>query len=146
MAAKWNLTIDCADARRLAEFWAFALGYVPAPPPEGFTTWPEWLASFGVPEEEFNDLAVITDPDGIGTDVAFLKVPEPKSVKNRLHLDVHVGGGRENTPWEVRWQRVTEAVQRLTEAGATVIAEVGQDGTPDHVLMADPEGNEFDVI
>jgi predicted enzyme related to lactoylglutathione lyase len=58
---------------------------------------------------------------------------------------MQAGGGR-GEPWEVRWQRVTEAVERLISAGATVIREDVQDGTPDHVVMADPEGNEFCVL
>ena len=66
-------------------------------------------------------------------------------MKNRVHLDVQVGGGRAQ-PWDVRWAQVTEAVERLTAAGATVIGEVAQDGRPDHVVMADPEGNEFCVV
>jgi hypothetical protein len=41
--------------------------------------------------------------------LSFLKVPEPKLVKNRLHLDVHVGGGRDDMPWEIRWPRVLAA-------------------------------------
>jgi hypothetical protein len=87
----------------------------------------------------------IEDPGGVRPSISFLKVPEPKVVKNRVHLDVQAGGGR-GEPWEVRWPRVTEAVQRLTAAGATVIREDVQDGIPDHVVMADPEGNEFDVL
>lgn len=54
-----------------------------------------------------------------------------------------------STKWTVtfdRWPRVTEAVERLRAAGATVIGEVLQDGIPDHVTMADPEGNEFCVV
>jgi predicted enzyme related to lactoylglutathione lyase len=47
---------------------------------------------------------------------------------------------------EVRWPRVTEAVERLTTAGASVIREDLDDGVPDHVVMADPEGNEFCVL
>jgi hypothetical protein len=74
-----------------------------------------------------------------------LKVPESKVAKNRLHLDVQVGGGRD-TPWEVRWPRVIEAVERLTAAGATVIREYELQGKPDHVMMADPEGNEFCLL
>ena len=65
--------------------------------------------------------------------------------KNRVHLDVQAGGGR-SEPWEIRWPRVAEAVERLTAAGATVIREDIQAGTPDHVVMADPEGNEFCVL
>lgn len=145
MAIKWSLTIDCAQPARLAEFWALALGYVPSPPPVGFGSWEEWLTHHGVPEEEWDQGASLSDPDGIGPSLSFLQVPESKVVKNRLHLDIQVGGGR-NTPWEVRWPRVIEAVERLTAAGATVIREDVLQGKPDHVVMADPEGNEFDVL
>jgi hypothetical protein len=62
--------------------------------------------------------------------------PEPKIAKDRVHLDVQAGGGR-SQPWEVRWPLVTEVVQRLAAAGATVVREDLQDGTPDHVVMAD---------
>ena len=65
--------------------------------------------------------------------------------KNRVHLDAQAGGGREQ-PWQVRWPLVTEAVERLTVAGATVIREEMQDGTPGHVVMADPEGNAYCVL
>jgi len=85
---------------------------------------------------------MIEDPDGVRPSISFLKVPEPKATKNRAHLDVQAGGGR-SEPWEVRWPRVTEAVERLTAAGASVLHE---DGVPDHVVMADPEGNEFCVL
>jgi Glyoxalase-like domain len=146
VATKWTLTIDCANPRKLADFWALALGYVQAPPPDGFATWNEWLAQQGISEEEWDDGVFISDPDGIAPSVSFLKVPEPKITKNRMHFDVQAGGGR-STPWPVRWERVTDAVKRLAAAGATVLSvDVGHDGTPDHVTMADPEGNEFDVL
>jgi glyoxalase superfamily protein len=145
MSVKWTVTMDCAHPATLAAFWNLALGYVDASPPEGFASWPEWFRAFGVPPEEWDDGAYIEDPDGVRPSISFLKVPEPKVVKNRVHLDVQAGGGR-GEPQEVRWPRVTEAVQRLTAAGATIIREDMQDGTPDHVVMADPEGNEFDVL
>jgi hypothetical protein len=145
MSVKWAVTIDSAQPVTLAAFWNLALGYVDASPPEGFASWPEWFASCGVPPEEWSDAAYIEDPSGVRPSISFLKVPEPKVVKNRVHLDVHVGGGR-GGPREVRWPRVTEAVQRLTAAGGTVIRVHVQDGVPDHVVMADPEGNEFDVL
>ncbi|MEV0493836.1 VOC family protein [Streptomyces atratus] len=145
MPTKWTVTLDCAQPTRLAEFWALALGYVPKPPPAGFGSWEEWFAHHGVPEEEWDDGAYLCDPDRVGPTLSFLKVPEPKVAKNRVHLDVQAGGGRE-TPWEVRWPRVTEAVTRLTAAGATVVREHDMDGRPDHVEMADPEGNEFCVL
>ena len=118
---------------------------VPSPPPVGFGSWGEWFTHCGVPEEEWDQGAYLSDPDGVGPSLSFLQVPESKVVKNRLHLDIQVGGGR-NTPWEVRWPRVIEAVERLTAAGATVIREDALLGKPDHVVMADPEGNEFDVL
>ena len=145
MTTAWTLTIDCASPAKLAAFWKEALGYVDAPPPEGFATRQEWLERHGVPEDEWDDGAALSDPDGIGPRISLMKVPESKVVKNRVHLDLQVGGGR-GQPWDVRWPRVTEAAARLTAAGATLICEVAQDGLPDHLLLADPEGNEFCVV
>jgi Glyoxalase-like domain len=124
----WGLTIDCAHPTALAEFWALALGY-DGPPPA----------------DEPDESNFLTDPAGVGPTLSFLLVPESKVVKNRVHIDVKAGGGRQ-TPWEQRWPRVLEAVQRLTTAGATVIREDAIDGKPDHMVMADPEGNEFCVV
>jgi hypothetical protein len=124
----WGLTIDCAHPAASAEFWALALGYErPGPPEEG------------------DQAAFLRDPAGVGPTLSFLRVPESKVVKNRLHIDVKAGGGRQ-TPWEQRWPLVIEAVQRLTAAGATVIREDAMDGKPDHMVMTDPEGNEFCVV
>jgi len=145
MATRRSLTIDCAHPAKLAQFWALALGYVEKPPPAGFESWEEWFRHYGIPEDEWDEGAYLSDPDEIGPNLSFLQVPESKVVKNRLHVDVQVGGGRE-TPWEVRWPRVIEAVERLTAAGATVIRQDEWQGKPDHVVMADPEGNEFCLV
>lgn len=145
MAIEWSLTIDCAQPTKLAEFWALALGYVQAPPPAGFASREEWLTYHGVPEEEWHQSAYLSDPDGVRPRLSFLQVPESKVAKNRVHLDVQVGGGR-GTPWEVRWPRVLNAVERLTAAGATVIRQYDVQGSPDHMMMADPEGNEFCLL
>ncbi|MFF4244411.1 VOC family protein [Streptomyces sp. NPDC001822] len=145
MSTKWSLTIDCADPAALAKFWALALGYVEKPPPAGFGSWEEWFAHHDVPEDEWNDGAYLSDPDGAGPNLSFMKVPEPKTVKNRLHLDVQAGGGRE-TPWDTRWPRVAGAVAKLEAAGGTVLREYELRGRPDHVMMADPEGHEFCVL
>ncbi|MFI7027683.1 VOC family protein [Microbispora rosea] len=145
MATRWSLTIDCAQPAKLARFWALALGYAEKPAPAGFETWEDWFAHHDIPEEEWGEGAYLSDPDGVGPDVSFLRVPESKVVKNRLHLDIQVGGGR-STRWEVRWPRVAEAVERLTAAGATVIRQDELQGRPDHVVMADPEGNEFCLV
>lgn len=146
MTTNWTLTIDCAHPATLARFWAVALGYVEASPPKGFASWQEWRIRLGVPESEWDDGAAIEDPEGARPRISFLKVPEPKTVKNRVHLDVQAGGGR-GEPGDVRWSRVTARVERLAAAGASVLREATlADGTPDHVVMADPEGNEFCVV
>jgi hypothetical protein len=144
MAIRWGLTIDCADPARLAEFWVLALGYEPAPPPSGFASWDEWYNRFGVPEDE-RGLDTIADPDGVGPRLWFQQVPEPKTVKNRLHLDIPVGGGRDK-PWRERWPLVTAAAERLIAAGATVVQVHELEGAPDHIVLADPEGNEFCLV
>ena len=145
MTTRWSITIDCAQPKIVAKFWAEALGYVEPPPPSGFATWEEWLQHHNIPEDEWDDGAGLSDPDGVLPKLSFLKVPESKVVKNRLHLDIQAGGGRE-TPWEERWPRVLAAVERLTALGATVLYEDTLDGKPDHFTMADPEGNEFCVL
>ncbi|MFF2412059.1 VOC family protein [Streptomyces sp. NPDC058092] len=145
MGTKWNLTIDCTHPAKLAEFWALALGYTAKPAPAGFGSWEEWFSHHEIPKDEWDQGAYLCDPDGVGPNLAFLHVPESKVVKNRLHLDVQVGGGRD-VPWEVRWPRVVQAVERLTAAGATVIHEYELLGRPDHVMLADLEGNEFCLV
>lgn len=134
-----DLTLDADDAQLLAAFWKSALGYVDLPPPPPFATREEWLAQFELPEgETVDDGAWLCDPDGVGPWLSILKVPEPKTAKNRLHIDVRIAG--HGTPAE-RWARVREEAARLVAAGGSVLAEV--DGH--HVVMADPEGNEFCV-
>jgi hypothetical protein len=145
VTVRWSLTVDCSAPRVLARFWAVALGYIERPPPAGFASWEAWFAHDNVPEVEWDDGAYLSDPEGVLPNLSFLKVPEGKVVKNRIHLDVQAGGGRD-VPWEMRWERVVEAVARLQAAGATVVREYELDGRPDHVLMADPEGNEFCVL
>jgi hypothetical protein len=141
MATGFQVTYDCANPPKLADFWALALGYQPEPPPPGYASWPEWAREAGVPEEEWGDYAAVIDPDGVGPRLFFQRVPEPKTAKNRVHLDVNVGGPR-GTPPEQRRARVAEAVTRLTAAGATRIREV--DEPAGHfIVMTDPEGNEF---
>lgn len=104
----------------------------------------------GVPEEELppegeDTPESIIDPAGQGPRVWFQPVPEPKITKNRLHLDLKVGGGRD-VPLPTRTQRVTATVQRLTKAGATVLRTMDEPDM-DHyaVVLQDPEGNEFCV-
>ncbi|MFD5519320.1 VOC family protein [Streptomyces sp. NPDC127066] len=151
MEMTMQLTIDCADPPRLVAFWSEALGYVPEPPPGDHATWREYWEAMGVPEEELPAGAgdvpeSIVHPEGQGPRVWFQKVPEPKAIKNRIHLDLKVGGGRD-VPLAVRTQRVTTAVDRLVEAGASVLRIADAPDMGHYaVQLQDPEGNEFDVF
>ena len=92
MYTKIQVVFDAADPEKLAEFWGLALGYVAEPPPEGFGTWEEFARSAGIAEAEFGDQASRIDPAGEGPRLYFQRVPEGKTAKNRVHLDVHVAG------------------------------------------------------
>jgi len=110
------LCIDTGDPAKIASFWQPALG---------------WRRTF-----EAEDEVVLEPPegsleDGVAPDLLFLKVPEGKVVKNRLHLDLRPG------------DQAAE-VARLEALGARRVS-VGQ-GELSWVVMADPDGNEFDVL
>jgi Glyoxalase-like domain len=94
-----------------------------------------------VPRERWGDSAARVDPDGVGPRLFFQKVPEPKTAKNRVHLDLSDGGGRGTPPEESR-ARVAAAVERAVAAGATKVREVDEPGQH-WVVLQDPEGNEF---
>jgi hypothetical protein len=146
VAISFQLVIDCADPERLSRFWASALRYEPEPPPVGFATWDDYWRDVGVPEEELGlGTDRIIDPDGAGPRIWFQVVPESKTVKNRLHLDICVSGGR-TVPIATRRQRVDAEARRLTGLGATKLRALEEEGL-DHygVAMTDPEGNEFDI-
>jgi len=143
MAKTFQVTFDASDPAKLAEFWADALGYVLQPPPPGFVSWEDFARDVGIPEEDWDNLAAIVDPGGAGPRLLFQKVPEGKTAKNRVHLDVNVGGERE-TPAVERRANVNMAAERLIAAGAT---KGDSHGDPDRgeywIVMLDPEGNEF---
>ena len=147
MSAFFQITIDCADPDRMARFWAAALRYELQRPPEGYRSWREYWVDVGVPEEETGEgFDAIVDPEGHGPRVWFQQVPESKTVKNRLHFDVLVGGGR-SVPLHRRRSRVNVEADRLEALGATVLRVMD---TPEiehyAIAMADPEGNEFDIV
>jgi hypothetical protein len=92
-------------------------------PPQGFATWRDYYLSIGVPEHELGDgdcADRLVDPKGAGPDIWFQIVPEPKSIKNRLHLDLRVSGGRA-VPLATRRERIDAEVLRLGALGAKKI-------------------------
>lgn len=143
MATQVQLTIDCQDPARLAQFWSAALGYVPDAPPEGFDSWPAALEAWGVPESEWNSASAVVDPAGPGPRVFLQRVPEAKTTKNRVHLDLRVSTGP-GTPVEQRRTQTQPTVERLVGLGAAVVGEVEEGGSV-WMVLSDPEGNEFCV-
>lgn len=104
-----SVTFDCADPRAMAAFWAPALGYV-------------------ISGEPTDSVATVEDPRDRDVELVFVRVPEPKVVKNRVHLDL----GTNDMETEV---------ERLVSLGAERIERL-----PSWTVMRDPEGNEFCVI
>ncbi len=148
MAHGIQVVFDAADTRALGRFWALALGYVEQPPPDGYDSWEAWATELGIPESEWDASYAIVDPGGDGPRVYFQKVPEGKSAKNRVHLDVKAGGER-GTPMDERKHNVDAHVERLVAAGGTVhqvFDPSGDRGEGYWVVMQDPEGNEFCVV
>jgi len=109
-----ELCIDCSDPRRLADFWAAVL---------------DWRV-----EDDGDDEVAVVDPEGKAPPLLFLPVPEGKTVKNRLHIDVSPDPGTQD-----------QEVERILALGATH-ADVGQGPDVSWVVLADPEGNEFCVL
>jgi catechol 2,3-dioxygenase-like lactoylglutathione lyase family enzyme len=141
MATQVQVTFDCADPGALSTFWAAALGYRLQDPPDGFPTWEAFLADLGVPEDEWNSASAVVDPDAGGPRLYFQRVPEPKAAKNRVHLDLNVGGPL-GTPLDDRKAAVDREVKRMIDLGAGAVREVEERGEY-WVVMRDPEGNEF---
>lgn len=109
-----SVTIDCADPYRLATWWCQAFG-VPMSPAD-FPEDPEALCTLGPGR----------------TRLLFERVPEPKTTKNRVHIDVQAGADRDLE------------VDRLVAMGARLVAD-HREHDPGWVVLADPEGNEFCV-
>jgi predicted enzyme related to lactoylglutathione lyase len=111
------LCIDAEDPAAIASFWQSALG---------------WRRTFEKEDEVVLEPPAGSPEDGVVPDLLFLRVPEGKAVKNRLHLDL-------------RPEDQAAEVARLEALGARRVS-VGQGDGVSWVVMADPEGNEFDVL
>jgi catechol 2,3-dioxygenase-like lactoylglutathione lyase family enzyme len=132
---KLQVVFDCVDPERVAHFWAEALGY------KLDWEWDEasikWLVDGGLDESELGSRSAASDPDGVGPRLFFQRVPEGKTVKNRVHVDVRATEGQ-----------LQQELDRLVSLGATVVLTFDDDFGPihdHHVVMLDPEGNEFCV-
>jgi catechol 2,3-dioxygenase-like lactoylglutathione lyase family enzyme len=141
MTKEVQITFDCADPDALASFWADALGYRLQPPPSGFESWEAALEAFGVPGDEWNSRSAIIPVEGAHPRIFFQRVPEGKTVKNRVHLDVRAAPGLEGGQ---RMNALEAEATRLEALGATRAYRVEPGGMDaGFITMRDPEGNEF---
>ena len=111
------LNIDSRDPRRIADFWEAVLG---------------WRRTHDDPDEVVLEPPAGTPEDGVVPDMLFARVPEAKTVKNRLHLDL-------------RPDDQAAEVERVEKLGARRVS-VGQGEDVSWVVLADPDGNEFCVL
>ncbi|AWT41441.1 MULTISPECIES: VOC family protein [Streptomyces] len=136
---KFQVTFDCAEPRRVARFWCEVLGYVIPQPPEGFADWEEYDRA--QPPEERGSWAACLDPDGVGPRLYFQRVPEGKTVKNRVHLDVRAGTGLVGAE---RLAVLEAECARLVALGAVRVRLLPADEDNEScIVMQDIEGNEF---
>ena len=137
---EFQVTFDCAAPERVARFWCEVLGYVVPSPPEGFATWQD--ADQSQPTEQQGSAFACVDPTGVGPRLFFQRVPEGKTVKNRVHLDVRAAPGLEG---EERMAALETECERLVALGATRVEryEPAPPMSGGHIVMQDPEGNEF---
>src|SRR3954469_6794788 len=134
-----QVTFDCADPRAVAEFWKAALGYVDPPVPPGFASWDAFEGS--LPGERQGSTWACQDPAGVGPRLFFQRVPESKTVKNRLHLDVRVGTGLTG---DARVSALEAEATRLEAIGARRLHLLSANEENEACLvMQDVEGNEF---
>ncbi len=116
LAAIRHITFDCADPHRLAAFWGELLGFRPDPDDEVAPDDPEVL---------------IEDPRGLRPGLLFIRVPEPKTVKNRVHLDLQPVAARDTT------------LERVLALGGTLLDDRRRPDGTGWIVVADPEGNEL---
>ena len=150
MSATVQVTIDAHDPRALSVFWKEVLGYVhPAPPgvelgpgEDPLRAWDDFLEANDVPLALRNSSSALEDPNGIGPRIFFQQVPEPKTAKNRMHLDVRTATELRGTE---RMAALEARCEELVALGGRRLAR--QEPEPPlsigFVVMADPEGNEF---
>jgi hypothetical protein len=138
----FQIAVDCADPHSLARFWAAAVHYeledhhdgIERIIAAGWATLDDTIEIDG--RWAWKTAAACHDPHGDGPRLLFQQVPEPKTVKDRIHLDLHFSPGDDGA-------RDAE-VARLIGLGATKLWD-GEQGPQRWVTMADPEGNEFCV-
>ena len=145
-----QITFDAHDPRALSTFWRDVLGYVhPGPPgvdvPAGtdpLDAWDAFLEKVGVPVDQRNNASAIEDPAGDGPRVFFQRVPESKTDKNRVHLDVRAAPGLQG---DERMAALEAECERVVALGGTRVRRFEPEPpmSAGFIVMQDPEGNEW---
>jgi hypothetical protein len=120
-----DIVVDCARPSALAMFWATVLGYRVAPYDDAEIA---RLRAAGIDDIADDPTVMVLPPDD-GPRIFFVRVPEPKTAKNRLHFDVQLRAG-EDLAW-------------LESLGARVLRPINPAAGPNGTVLLDPEGNEF---
>jgi predicted enzyme related to lactoylglutathione lyase len=122
-----EINIDCANTERVAQFWADVLGWQLQRKDDS-----QWMSDSEDPDD-FLWMSESGDATDGGLILVFVQVPEPKTVKNRVHIDISPCGSDQAAETE-----------RLIALGARRV-DIGQGDVP-WVVLADPEGNEFCLL
>jgi hypothetical protein len=122
-----TITFDCADPYLLVGFWSQVTGYREEPENPNFPDDPEGL---------------LVAPDGSAS-LLFIKVPEDKAAKNRVHLDLAPPTAPSDAPVEVTADVRDAEMERILALGATMVEDHRRPDRTGWVVLADPEGNEF---
>ena len=131
MPRRFSVTFDTADPAAQPRFWAAVLGYTVDEGPHD------------VLPEEGSAWASLADPDGSGPGLFFQRVPEGKVAKNRVHLDIEVGG---DGPYDERRARIEAERDRLVALGASDRRGASDEPPSYWIRMNDPEDNEFCLV
>ncbi|MFD8498294.1 VOC family protein [Amycolatopsis sp. NPDC059657] len=138
MTYEFQIVVDSADPHTLADWWADMLGWDVEPSKEDFIR--EMIAQGHATDADtkthkgvlvWREGQAILHPDGSGRRILFMLVPEGKTVKNRIHLDLRIGEDKREAELE-----------RLTALGAKELHR-GRQGPHWWITIADPEGNEL---
>jgi hypothetical protein len=121
MSLDIQVTFDVHDLEVMSRFWALALDYEKEPPPPGFSSWEEFAERNALPPELWR--AAVVDPERKRPRLFFQPVPEGKTAKNRVHLDIRASAGLSGDEGRVR---ARQHAQRLVDAGATVLHEMDE--------------------
>ncbi len=135
MSTPFQITVDCADADRMADFWSQALDYQHLAAPAGFDSWGSFADAYGIERPAPGSIRVIVDPAGAGPTIKFIRAELSPSAVAGFNFELRPGD-----------EEAKEA--KITQLRAIGGRLVDRHRSPNGwwAVVADPEGNEFCVI